>query len=166
MNQLLKAKNIFIRTASLLAFVLVFAFSVAPTISHAAGLVICGNESNEASLADNVNKSGGSQASLDAFNKSSCQFNQLIPEITHIINWLIASAGLYCVFWIVLIGFRMVLSSADGHAVAELKKQLISVITGLVIVMFAFIFVNIIYSILEIKINGASGFVFNPFTGQ
>lgn len=168
MNQFLTAHNRWVRWVGVAAFVVIFALGVFPARSYAAGLVICGSDQNESTLAQNVNKSGGSTASLSAFNavsngNSSCQFSQLIPEITHLINWLIAGAGLYAVVWIVLIGFRMTLQSSDEHAMKGLKEQLNSVIVGLIVILLAFILVNTLYAAFQIKINGASGFNFNPF---
>jgi hypothetical protein len=149
--------NVFIIAMVLMA-------GIAPVISHAAGLVICGSEQGaEYQDAQKVNSTGGNQAALDQFNKDSCQFNQLLPEAIHIINFLIGTAGLVAVAWIISIAVRMVIFSGDGGAIKKLKGDLTSVIIGLVMIMLAFVFVNTIYNIFNIKINGASGFSFNPF---
>jgi hypothetical protein len=134
-----------------------------PNISRANGLVICGGDQTEYNAAQQVNSSYGSAASLTSFNSTSCQVWQLVPEITHIINWLIAAAGLYFVFRIVVIGFSMVVMSGNAGEIKKLKGDLASAFIGFIIVMLGFIVVNTIYSILQIQINGASGFQFNPF---
>jgi hypothetical protein len=150
------------------AVLLLFAFL--PNISMANGLVICGGDQSEYNAAVQVNNSGGSAASLQTFNGSgntpgqSCQVWQLVPEITHIINWMIAAAGLYFVFRLVLVGFSMVVYSGNAAKIKELKGDLASAFIGFIIVMLGFIVVNTIYSILQIQINGASGFQFNPFS--
>jgi hypothetical protein len=164
MNRFLITRNIFLRWINTIAMTLVLVSGIAPMVSHAAGLVICGSESGaEYSDAQAVNSSGGSASSLTQFNKDSCQFNQLIPEITHIINYLIGTAGLIAVAWIISIAVRMVLFAGDGKAIEGLKHDLTSVIIGLIMIMLAFVFVNTIYNIFQIKINGATEFNFNPF---
>jgi hypothetical protein len=131
-----------------------------PNVSKANGLVICGGDQSEYNAALQVNTSA---ASLTNFNSTSCQVWQLVPEITHVINWLIAAAGLYFVFRIVVIGFSMVVMSGNAGEIKKLKGDLASAFIGFIIVMLGFIVVNTIYSILQIQINGASGFQFNPF---
>ena len=135
-----------------------------PNISMANGLVICGGDQSEYNAATQVNNSGGSAASLSSFNSSSCQVWQLVPEITHIINWMIAAAGLYFVFRLVLVGFSMVVYSGNAAKIKELKGDLASAFIGFIIVMLGFIVVNTVYSILQIQINGANTFQFNPFS--
>jgi hypothetical protein len=132
-----------------------------PNISKANGLVICGGDQSEYNAAKQVNSSA---ASLTNFNSSSCQVWQLVPEITHIINWLIAVAGLYFVLRIVIIGFSMVVMSGNAGEIKKLKGDLASAFIGFIIVMLGFIIVNTVYSIFQIQINGASGFQFNPFS--
>jgi hypothetical protein len=135
-----------------------------PNISMANGLVICGGDQSEYNAAVQVNNSGGSTSSLSTFNSSSCQVWQLVPEITHIINWMISAVGLYFVFRLVVVGFSMVVYSGNAAKIKELKGDLASAFIGFIIVMLGFIVVNTVYSILQIQINGASGFQFNPFS--
>jgi hypothetical protein len=135
-----------------------------PNISIANGLVICGGDQSEYNAAVQVNNSGGSASSLNTFNSSSCQVWQLVPEITHIINWMISAVGLYFVFRLVVVGFSMVVYSGNAAKIKELKGDLASAFIGFIIVMLGFIVVNTVYSILQIQINGASGFQFNPFS--
>lgn len=164
MNQLLIARNRSVRWISMIAFAIVLMSGIAPTISHAAGLVICGSETGaEYNDAQQVNNSGGSAASLAQFNQSSCQFNQLVPEIIHIINFLIGMAGLVAVTWLIYLGLMMVINAGDGGKVKKLQGEMGSVVIGLIMIMLAFVFVNTVYNIFQIKINGASGFSFNPF---
>jgi hypothetical protein len=64
----------------------------------------------------------------------------------------------------VVIGFSMVVMSGNAGEIKKLKGDLASAFIGFIIVMLGFIVVNTIYSILQIQINGASGFQFNPFS--
>jgi hypothetical protein len=137
--------------------------SFIPIITYASGLVVCGSDTAEYTASKSVNSTGGTSASLSSFNNVSCQISNLLPEINHLINYLISAVGLFFVFRIVWISTKMVFFAYDQSVHTAAVKDLESAIIGFVIVMIAFILINTIYAVFQIKINGATGFQFSPF---
>ena len=137
--------------------------STMPVITYAAGLIVCGSDTAEYTASKQVNNSGGTSASLSNFNNVSCQISNLLPEINHLINYLISAAGLFFIFRIVWISARMIFFAYDANAHKEAVKDLENAVIGFAIVMIAFILINTIYAAFQIKINGATGFQFSPF---
>jgi hypothetical protein len=76
-------------------------------------------------------------------------------------NLLIGAGGLVTILAIVFSGFSMVMAAGNTESITHAKKKLTNAITGLVLVLLAFILINVIlYGILGVTGNKEG--VFNP----
>ncbi len=128
-------------------FLALFAFSSVflPSAIHAAddptgrtGLVQCGNKTDDPCTVEDI-------------------FNLFVIGT----NLLIGAVGLVAILAIVYSGFSMVTAAGNTESITKAKKNLTSAIIGLVLVLLAFILINLIlYGILGV--TGTKEGVFNP----
>jgi len=62
----------------------------------------------------------------------------------NIVNFLVLFAGIIAVFLIVLSGYKFVMSEGDPEKVAMARKTFLYAIVGLVFILLAFFFINVI----------------------
>ncbi len=132
-------------------------YLVLPSVSFAA-LNVCGG--NELPAGQPVTQQNASQ-----FYANSCQLPQIFQLIAKVTNYLVATAGVYAVFLIVVSGFRMVAMSGNEGSVKEARGHLQKAIMGFLLVMLAYLIVNTVFMIFQVKIGISSQyqFPFNPF---
>lgn len=102
---------------------LLLLFCVAQT-SYADGLVICGR-----------NNGVGQET-------RPCTTSQLLNGTVKVVNFLIDSATLLAIAYVFYGGVRMVLARGNPAAFEVAKKTMSSAVTGLIIVLLAYLIIN------------------------
>lgn len=83
-----------------------------------------------------------------------------IPEnLQRIVNWLLVFAGVVALIFIIHSGLKFVLSSGDPKKVDEARNTFSYAIMGLIIVLFAFLIINIISFVSRVNCIKFFGFV-------
>ena len=101
---------------------------VATHFVSAAGLVTCGQHQG-----DSVNQ---------------CTIYDLIQNVILIVNYLIGSASLLAIGYILYGGIRMILARGNPQGIQNAKDIMKNAIFGLIIVLLAFMIVNYVVSLL------------------
>jgi lysylphosphatidylglycerol synthetase-like protein (DUF2156 family) len=104
------------------------ALVLVPVSVSARGLVPCGGYSNDAGTT----------------MEKPCSVEDIFVLAAELINFLLATAGIVAVAFIVYRSFGLVLSAGNEEAVSKNKQGLSNAIIGFVIAMLAFVIVNTI----------------------
>jgi hypothetical protein len=156
----------FAQAVTVLVFSVVL-LATAGSTAHAAGIVVCGGGTGELSAAQAVSKASTDPAMKAAqanFQTNSCQLSDVFKEAALVANGLIALSSAVALVFIVWAGFNLILFSDNEKQLGEAEEHMKNAIIGLVIVLLAFLVINGIFSVLAVKIGGASSFPYNPFT--
>jgi hypothetical protein len=97
-----------------------------------AALVTCGNNARNAA-----------QAKSDA-----CQLSDLFYGIVTVVNFLIGSATLLTIGYILFGGLKMVWARGNEETIRDAKSTIFHAIEGLIIVLLAYLIVNFTLSVL------------------
>lgn len=124
---------------------------IAPFSAGAAGLVPCGDPGPITS------------ASQLPEDKNPCQLADIFKLIARVTNFLIAFSGLYAIYRIIRSSVNMIMSGGNEESIKTSRTNMEHAITGLVLVMLAYLFVNTVFGVFGPKVNGQSGFLYNPF---
>lgn len=104
-----------------------------PAFAHAAGgLQVCGGSEDP--------------SSVQKFQSTSCQLEDIFKLIANITNYLMATAGLFAVVWVVIAGFRLVAAAGNEAMIKQGKKGLTNAVLGFVLVMISYIIVNTLFT--------------------
>ncbi len=82
--------------------------------------------------------------------------------VTKLVNILLSFAGAIAVIFLVIGGFRYVVSQGNEEAMERAKKTLLSAIIGIVVIIMAFAVVNIVNNLLTKEPGATSGRTPNP----
>lgn len=94
--------------------------------------------------------------------KTPCNITHLFKTTVVIINYLISTAGLVAIFFIVIAGVQMVVSQGEGQ-LKSAKDKLSGAIIGLILVALAFVLVNSVFTgSLNIGVRCGSMVLTNP----
>ncbi len=113
--------------------ILIASFIAVPFFTEARGLVPCGG----------YNANGTREA--------PCTVVDVFIILGTVTNWLIMAAGLYATFQIIAAGWWLAASMGDEESITKRKNMLTSAIMGLIMVLFAFAFVNSTVNILLLQ---------------
>lgn len=153
-----KIKNILFGSLLLSQLVLPFAASAA--------IVPCGGNENAAIqqlYQTNKPDAATTQQLLQNVQANSCHLSDLFKLIARITNILVGLAGIYAVVRIIIAGFTLVISGGNQELISAGKEGLTHAIIGFLLVMLAYLIVNFIFGFFAAKVNGTSGFLYNPF---
>jgi hypothetical protein len=103
-------------------------FLFAPLFASAAGLVPCGGYSTDST--------------------KPCTVKDIFVILARVTNFLIAMAGVFAVYEIVMAGFYMVISAGNEEAITKRKEQITSAVIGLVLVMMSYMFINTVVNFM------------------
>lgn len=83
-----------------------------------------------------------------------CTIDHFFVLIANITNFLIAAAGAFAVFMIIISGFKMVTSAGDQAQLTKAKSGLTNALIGFVLVMIAYAAVHtLVYDALGFKMS-------------
>jgi len=137
-KQLLQATTLVFALFVLSSVFIPSAVNAADDPTGRTGLVQCGNKTNDPCTVEDI-------------------FNIFVIGT----NLLIGAVGLVAILAIVYSGFSMVLAAGNTESITHAKKRLTNAIIGLILVLLAFILINLIlYGILGV--TGTKEGVFNP----
>lgn len=90
---------------------------------------------------------GGSEIVSEGANGDSfCKLKDIYILIAKVTNYLIATAGLFAVVWVVVAGFRLVVAAGNEAMIKQGKRGLTNAIIGFVLVMIAYLVVNTLFT--------------------
>ena len=130
-------------------------------VDNAGGLVPCGNN-DTANITNTVNSSY-TPASQDAVQANTCHISDIFKLIARVTNYLIAFAGVYAIFFIVISAVKLVTAAGNEEQISSGKKGLQNALIGLLVVLVAFAIVNSIFSIFGAQLGLQNNFFVNPF---
>ena len=78
----------------------------------------------------------------------ACKFSDIFVIIARVTNWLIAVAGLYAVFQIIVGAFWLVVSQGNEEAISAKKKHITTAIIGMVLAFMAFMLINTVVNFI------------------
>jgi hypothetical protein len=121
---------------------IILTFALA-NVSQAA-LVNCGqNVNGKQTTGTNTNTAGEKNQSND------CTLSDLVNQIFRIVNFLIGSATVLAIGYVLYGGLRMIIARGDPKAYATAKSTMTFAVEGLIIVLLAYVIVD--YAIVFIS---------------
>jgi hypothetical protein len=118
-----------IKNKIVLLVILICLFSAQPTF---AALVKCGTSfHNEGDLQ----------------NTQTCTISNLFQEVFLVISFLIGSATLLTIGYVLYGGVRMILARGDPKRVQDAKSTMTNAIIGLIMVLLAYLIVNFVFGV-------------------
>lgn len=86
--------------------------------------------------------------------ESPCTVKDVFIIAARVTNTLIALAGIYAVYEIISAGFWLVTTMGNEEAITKNRKRIFQAIVGMVMVMFAYMFVNTAVNFLLLESAG------------
>jgi len=148
----LKIKFKFVVLAGMLSASLLLPFGAGAV---GGGLVPCGN--NDSTI---LSPSGGTSPTLPA---DTCKLGDIFKLIARVTNFLVGLSGLYAVYRILMASYDLITAAGSDEKISSGRKGLENAITGLAIVLLAYLLVNTIFAVFGPKVGVQSGFLYNPF---
>jgi hypothetical protein len=111
---------------------------LSPAFASARGLVPC----------------GGFDPNLPGGIEKPCTVKDIFVLVAKVTNFLIAMAGVFAVYEIIGGGFWLIVSMGKEEDITKRKGQITNAVIGMVLVLFAFMFVNTVVNFILVRSLG------------
>ena len=91
---------------------------------------------------------------------SAATLNCIPPLIVNVISWLLTFASVVALFFIIIGGYKYIISHGDQKKIEEARRTLSYSILGLVVVFLSFFLVQFIATVTGVKCLNFLGFGF------
>src|SRR3989344_2585977 len=134
----------------LFALILIFPVGLVQAKSSGSGLVVCGSGKGDEDL------KAAQDFDFEKFKEQSCQLSDIFDQIALVVNALIAFAGVFTVFRLVLSGFQMVAFAGNEAQIKSAREGIKGALIGLILVFLSYLIVNTIFYIFAVKVGDSS----------